>query len=84
MHWTVGDFTVSKSDMKRRNVMKGKDAYAEGDFCHDCQLKRGAIMPDAMNCITVSLGVCDSCGEETSIVPSSDYHWPYGRKRVWD
>lgn len=70
--------------MKRRNVMKGKNAYADGDFCHKCQLKRGAQMPGKMEGITVSLGVCDMCGETTGIVPDGDYNWPDGRKATWD
>lgn len=52
--------------------------------CHECQLKRGAKLPDNSRCVTVSLGPCSECLEYTGLVPDCDYNWPDGRKAVFD
>lgn len=60
----------------------------KGDgYCHDCQLKRGAVEPKhGLEGVTCTLGTCSGCGEKgSSLVPDCDYDWPKeGRKAVWD
>lgn len=60
----------------------------KGDgWCHDCQLKRGGVVSKMYENggNTVCEGICNECGERTTIVPSCDYDWPkYGKKAVWD
>jgi len=57
-------------------------------YCHDCQIKRGAVPPKwnpEMRGITVAEGICKDCKEKTGIVPSSDYDWPKEKKKaIWD
>lgn len=65
--------------------MKKKKRIGDG-YCHECQLKRGAEIPrGGLLGVTVTDGICGSCNQKASLVPSSDYNWPKkGLKAVWD
>lgn len=73
---------------KKANVLTStKVARVTGDgWCHECQIKRGARVPNGGQMgITVSVGVCNACGEKTTIVPTCDYDWPkQGVKAIFD
>jgi len=58
-----------------------KEHYA---YCHDCQLKRGAIPPKENMICTVTSGKCPKCSEEKTLVPNMDYDWPDGTKAWFD
>lgn len=71
-----------KKKSPQRKAKKRLDEY-----CHACQLKRGAQVPKGnpnFIGITMHAGDCESCGKETGIVPSCDYDWPDGRKAILD
>lgn len=65
----------------------GREYELLGGHCHECQLKRGAVMPeDGLRGITVSMGTCASClNTNAGLVPDCDYHWPKeGKRALWD
>ena len=61
---------------------KIKEHLEHDSYCQDCQKKAGGINPKDQNDVTMSLGICKSCGEVKSIVPNDDYNWP-GVKGAW-
>lgn len=55
-------------------------------FCHDCQVKRGGVVPaHGHRGITIALDICSQCLKNEGCVPTCDYDWPKeGRKAIWD
>lgn len=70
-------------------IVSGGDCFYEKQkdwhYCHECQLKRGAVAPEDDSAITVTYGICSMCKQKKTLVPNDDYHWPKDKRvRVWD
>lgn len=80
----VGRVTVASRIRFYRNSRGYRRMY---DYCHACQLKRGAEEPrGGLGCVTVTSGICAGClGLNVSLIPSCDFNWPKeGISAIWD
>lgn len=53
-------------------------------YCHSCQIKRGAKMPEGgQMAITVMTGKCSGCKKKDTLIPNADYDWPKQGRKAW-
>lgn len=61
--------------------------YKYQDMCGDCARKVYGRPKRDMGAITVSMGLCHTCGEKAGIIPASDLYYAYEKKvntEDWD
>lgn len=51
-------------------------------ICSDCAKKLGGYGGNLV--CTISLGICDVCGEKKDLFSWLDYDWPDGTRHVFD
>ena len=59
---------------------KENEHYA---YCHNCQLARGAEMPEGPMVVTQTHGICPRCRKNTGLIPNMDYNWPETGGKAW-